>query len=374
MAIRYDRGYIEPIQTKDGFLRAKVTFARVGVFAYSDANGQIRQEAKLPEELFSEFTIQSAKNVPVTDGHPPITDNKGLINTENYSKYVKGTLGDNIEIGKNTLDAYETIFDSQLIADLKAGEKREVSIGFETVIDNTQGEFEGQRYDSVQRQIRINHIAHVRKGRAGETVKIHLDAAEQKQGETMSLTLTEDDKKGIVQSLTDSIKSLFKLDEIKKRTDEMESTIKTRRDEDEIQELKKRVTTLETENENLRRDLSRQVPVEKQVPTVPTEQPKIDESEIIKKTIALIDATKTILPEFKFDGQDERQIKTAVIKKYMPDVKLDTLSNDQINAYHEASMEIARKTPVESENKQTKTDAEEIENIRSKRLNLREQK
>lgn len=71
---RYDRGSIEPIERGDGFLRARVKIARDGVFPYIYPNGKIYREAKLADELFSELTIDSAKGIPVTDGHPPISD------------------------------------------------------------------------------------------------------------------------------------------------------------------------------------------------------------------------------------------------------------------------------------------------------------
>ncbi len=77
----------------------------------------------------------------------------------------------------NHLHATETIFDAALIEDLANGKKVEVSIGFEADMEDAPGEYQGAKYDARQTNIRINHVAHVEKGRAGETVRAHLDAA-----------------------------------------------------------------------------------------------------------------------------------------------------------------------------------------------------
>jgi hypothetical protein len=57
---RFDRGLIQKGDEKDGFLRARVSIARVGVFPYLYLDCQFRHEAKLPEDLFSEITINTA--------------------------------------------------------------------------------------------------------------------------------------------------------------------------------------------------------------------------------------------------------------------------------------------------------------------------
>jgi hypothetical protein len=99
-----------------------------------------------------------------------------MITPANWKKYVKGALGDSLSVVNDHLETHETIFDQDLMADLESGEKREVSIGFRTDVDYTPGEFNGKRYDARQTNIRINHVAHVKAGRGGDTVRAHLDA------------------------------------------------------------------------------------------------------------------------------------------------------------------------------------------------------
>lgn len=168
---RRDIGTLDVLNHGDGFLRARVRFARPGVFPYVFDDGTIAYEAKLPDEIFSLSTIDSAKRVPVTDGHPD-----SLVSSSNYADHVRGTLGDSIMVAEGFLEAEETVFDAALIEKIKSGETAQVSIGFTCEQDNTAGEYNGTRYDSVQRNIRINHIAHVAQGRAGEDVRAYLDS------------------------------------------------------------------------------------------------------------------------------------------------------------------------------------------------------
>lgn len=168
---RHDIGTLDVLSSGDGFLRARVRFARAGVFPYV-ADGVTRYEAKLPEELFSVSTLDSAKRVPVTDGHPT-----ELLSSKNYAQHIRGSLGDTIVVAEGFLEAEETVFDSALIEKIKSGEAAEISIGFTCVDDNTGGVYKGERYDSIQRDIKINHIAHVSRGRAGKDVRAYFDSA-----------------------------------------------------------------------------------------------------------------------------------------------------------------------------------------------------
>jgi len=161
-AIRYDSATVELVSSseKEQFLRFRVAFARAGVFPYYHLNGSIRREAKLPEDLFSEDAIASARGIPATDDHPPVTENQGLLTTANATRFAKGALGDSIEVGEGEiLWGNETVWDEDLKASLLRGEKLEVSVGSRCKIDDTPGEYKGQPYDVRQTNIRFNHLA-----------------------------------------------------------------------------------------------------------------------------------------------------------------------------------------------------------------------
>lgn len=172
-ARRYDLLELLQTPTKDsrGFLTAPVVLARPGVFPYILADGALRREFKPPEEILSADTARSAGLAPVTDGH------HGMVTCEEPWR-VRGFVHPGVAAEDGKLKGIETIFDADLIREVEAGEKRQVSIGFIADIDPTPGEWNGEPYDVVQRNIRINHLAHVPEGRCGATCQIQLgDAA-----------------------------------------------------------------------------------------------------------------------------------------------------------------------------------------------------
>jgi len=172
---RIDNATLSNVKFDNGMLTAKVNLTKAGVYPYLYSDGRLVKEAKLPEEIFSTATIDSANGAVITDNHPDINQDSGLVNSSNYSKLVKGNVF-NVKQDGLFLSGLEKVFDSDLQKRILSGEQIQVSIGFEQKTDWTAGEYNGEKYDCVQRDIRINHIAHVEKGRAGEECRTILDS------------------------------------------------------------------------------------------------------------------------------------------------------------------------------------------------------
>ncbi|MDU4960188.1 MAG: DUF2213 domain-containing protein [Sporomusaceae bacterium] len=123
------------------------------------------------EEVFSPATIASFEGKPVTDDHPTQE-----VRPDNIAAYGKGH-AQNVRRGTgnaaDTLLADLVITDPVLIAEIDAG-KREVSCGYDCDYVDT-----GTRYE--QQTIRGNHVAIVKKGRAGGRIAIK-DAKPNAQG------------------------------------------------------------------------------------------------------------------------------------------------------------------------------------------------
>lgn len=174
MQVRYDTAAIGKFETdaQNGFLTIRdVPVAKIGVFPYKLADGSVRMEAKLPQELLSDSTVESANNKPVTDDHPP-----EMVTIDNTKKYMSGITSNNAHVKGNTLRVDMVISDKDLINDISNG-KEELSIGFRTEVKNIAGDFEGEHYDSQQTNIQINHIAVVDRGRAGHSIRLTGDSA-----------------------------------------------------------------------------------------------------------------------------------------------------------------------------------------------------
>jgi hypothetical protein len=393
---RFDIGTIESLSREDGFLRARVAIARDGVFPYLNPDGTIRMEAKLPDEIFSDFTIATAKGVPVTDGHPPLSDNEGLITSENYNKYVRGALGDSLEVSNGLLMGCETIFDADLINDLEAGEKREISIGFQTVMDHTPGEYLGKRYDAAQRNIRINHIAHLEKGRAGSEVRAYLDegipanmeiAVQQNETTVRSDTMNLKDKQTRHDEKTflEGMKNFFALFAPKARKDADElaaaqETIAQAADEiknaagpaspEDAGAMAPVVAALQAQIEALKQLLDEKTKLlsEAMAPAV--------QDAAIAKRLELVDAARSVIQDFKHDGLSNREIRLKVIEKSLPfksEVKIDKLDDVRIDAQYEAAMSLLREKAAlrtDAEPSENRLDEAAIEKKRQARLTM----
>src|SRR5699024_7287200 len=99
-----------------------------------------------------------------------------LVNAINYQKYAKGMTHTDATVKNNKLVISFTITDGATIKKIKDG-KRELSIGFSADVEKETGSYGGAKYDAIQRNMEINHIAIVDQGRAGPTVAIRGDSA-----------------------------------------------------------------------------------------------------------------------------------------------------------------------------------------------------
>lgn len=159
-------------RTGDGYLVADARIARTGIQTYAGV------EIGRPEmpivriyrpggEVFSEDTVKSAAHRPVTNEHPP-----EMVTSENWKKYAVGQTGDEIAGEGIFLRVPLMVSDEDTIQAIESG-KQELSAGYVCDVDFTAGVTPaGEAYDAIQRNIRINHIAIVRRGRAGSKVRI----------------------------------------------------------------------------------------------------------------------------------------------------------------------------------------------------------
>jgi hypothetical protein len=166
-AQRFDRVELKATTTVEGFIQDAPVLTRSGIFDYRGPDGRLRREYRPPEEVFHADSLASYRAKPITDGHP------GLVNASNAKVHTVGTL---LSEGRRDGDDARgdvVIYDTGPVA---AG-KKELSLGYTLDIDETPGEINGERYDAVQRNIRINHLALVPRGRAGNA-RLNLDAAD----------------------------------------------------------------------------------------------------------------------------------------------------------------------------------------------------
>lgn len=163
---RYDTVEIKAAKTPEGFLLDSPILTRTGIFEYRRADGTIQREYRPPEEVFRADSLTTFRGKPIIMGHKPV-------NAANVKQHIIGTiLTDGRQDGDN-VRADVVIHDQGAIA----SGLRELSVGYKVDEEWTPGEVNGQRYDMIQRNIRVEHLGLVRKGRAGESARLRLDSA-----------------------------------------------------------------------------------------------------------------------------------------------------------------------------------------------------
>jgi len=166
---RYDFAQLKATKTDEGFLVDTPIVGRVGIQTYLNADGTTRKEYRPAEEVFHPDALASMVGKPITDAHP-----NGKVTAANFKKLTIGTIlgagkqdGDNVRVDI-------IIQDAEAIIKAEKGGVRELSLGYTVDLDETPGEYNGEKYDVIQRNLKINHLALVPKGRAGNA-RLNLD-------------------------------------------------------------------------------------------------------------------------------------------------------------------------------------------------------
>ena len=340
---RYDSVPIRDYHFDDqtGFLYVyRVPIAGAMVQKYIKSDGSEEMEAKLPEEILSDSTVSSANSKPVTDGH------HGLVTKDNSHDLMKGFTASNGHVEGNMLYNDITITDPNLISQIKNGSKRELSIGFETQMDPTSGTYNGAKYDAVQRNIRINHVAVVPKGRAGHEVRLIGDSAEavdqvepsEEKGNQMETRVVRADGQNITVA-ADDVEKITKLD--------ADNSAKAK----QIADLDAQIKKLQSEKAQLQGDADASAKkadeAQAKADSLEADNKKIKEefdkykADGVDKKLELIDKVKSFVgDEYDYHGKSDRDMKIDAVKA----IKGDSFDfTDKSDTYVQAAFDMLEK-------------------------------
>lgn len=122
------------------------------------------------DELSSPEAIDSFKLVPWVDEHTMLgSEELGLTPAER--KGVSGVVGEDVYFKDGVLYGNIKAFSENLARKIENG-KKELSLGYRCSYERSSGEWNGQKYDYIQRNLRGNHLALVDKGRMGAEVRV----------------------------------------------------------------------------------------------------------------------------------------------------------------------------------------------------------
>lgn len=237
---------------------------RAGIFQYL---GRSLPDAEDPDKIYNVYrpleelvkpeTIKSMKLLPIINEHEMLGAgyDRGA-----EDRGVHGSTGETVEVVGNDILVPIRIFSRALKQLIDSG-KKGLSLGYRCVFEKISGEFNGMRYDYIQRDIRGNHLALVNEGRSGTAVLDHhwacdhfdlaLDngeatmAVKEKENKTDaqdSAEMTPAEMSAAIRGLTASVAK------IAHAMDEMEKKDKAE-DEDEEKEEKKEAKAEDSESE-----------------------------------------------------------------------------------------------------------------------------
>ena len=334
---------------ENGVLQVLANLTRTGVFTYfqKDPDGTVRiiRQLRHPDEVFAETTMQTLMGLPTTNNHPSEME----VNPNNVSDYIVGMTSDQpkrvlapVQGDKEEyVQQQVTFFDKKTINDMVHKKKRELSLGYTCYLDEKPGEWNGQKYDVIQRDIRYNHLSIVDRGRAGASCRVLLDSQSEeikKQLNTVCDGLTFIDNTDLIdgKNIGDNMKILIIDGAEHKVSDEVyEAYHKAVK---ETSEMKKVIDSHQQEKDKLQAEVDE---------TKEKLETKNDSEEDIKKfndavdsRVKLISKCITVLGDSEdFSGVSDIDLKVKCIKAIRKDINLDGKSDAYIDARFDVVME-----------------------------------
>lgn len=203
--IRYDSVKFKAAIDENGFLVDTPVVARLGVQVYYMDDGRTVREFRPAEEVFKDESLASYQGKPMTLDHV-------FVNSENAKEVVVGSVTGKAEPLGSSVVAPIVVYDNTAIQEAMAGNAKELSVGYSAILDETPGwgdpitgeyvlksdgdQFDApegwQEFDAIQRDIKVNHLAMVYRGRAG-IAKLNMDG-EQENPYTTDVDINKEDK------------------------------------------------------------------------------------------------------------------------------------------------------------------------------------
>ena len=158
--------------TRDGYAVAEVRAARTGIQQYAGSEvGRpdlaVVNVYRPPESVFAADSLSSYGFKPVTINHPP----QG-VTADNWKDLSVGIVGGDVVRDGGFVKVPLALMDAAAIKAVQDG-TREISMGYLCDLSFEDGVTpEGEAYQAIQKDIRINHLALVPKGRAGPQCRV----------------------------------------------------------------------------------------------------------------------------------------------------------------------------------------------------------
>lgn len=325
----------------DGFMRDSPIVARTGVYEYRNPDGTIRREYRPADEVFASDALNSFRGKPITVLHPK----KGKITAANAFGTAIGSI---LSDGYQKDDKYVAC-DIVIFAPDKMGKHRELSLGYRCDCEETPGVSpDGQAYDAIQRNIRINHLAVVPLARAGMKARLNCDGDEIIESEgTQNMSKFKID--GVEHEVPEAVANYITA--LQSRADAAEAGLTATKETlagvtASKTELQTKLDAMTGERDGVQGKLDAMTAERDSLKS------KVDAAEADKKAAVdkAVEDTKKEVKERaeleadakkakcdKTDGMDNKALKIAIIKAVRGDsLNFDGKSDDYVNAYYDS--------------------------------------
>lgn len=275
------------------------------------------------EELNKAETIQSLNGVPLQLEHHDDT-------AEKPAQYTRiGATGTDAVFEFPYLSNSLHFFNQKAIDLIESGEKCELSIGYDCEIHKEAGEYEGQPYDFVQRNIKIQHVALVECGRAGADVKV--SDSKDIILNSQKTEVKQMDKEKLLQLINELVKAGATEEEIKAKIDELTS--------DACEDEEVEVETEEVETEE---------PYTEEVEEQEQETSDEDQTEQSDDDDLIIEEVKAELEKAGLDAENEEIVKAFIVGNHFAK-KSETEATDEDATDEDTTDEEATEEKKETE-------------------------
>lgn len=346
---RYDVSQISDYQiTEEGYLKVRARIARTGIQSYTDASGGIRLEYRPEEEVASSEALDSFREKCLTKEHPPV-----LLDASNTKDYAVGFTSADVSYSDGFVESTLTVTDKETIEEIMRGNVREVSCGYKVdYVDQPGTTPDGQHYDGIQKNIRGNHVAIVKRARGGANVRLMLDSADAAVTELITLkeetimpaniafdgVSFEADSALAAAVVAEREDAKASYADMKRKYDEaMASASKMKEEMDAMEkEMKGKMDAAEGRADALSQELEAA-----KADLEAAQQVNVDS--LVEERIALIDKARISLDSaFDFAGKNAREIMEASIKAVRGDADLSERSDDYVTAMFDTLAESPR--------------------------------
>lgn len=328
-------------RTSDGYLVADVRTARTGIQLY--AGHEVGKPAlamvrvyRPADQVFARDSLASYAHKPVTNDHPD-----EAVNASNWRDIAVGQVGDEIARDGEFVRVPLIVMDAAAIKAVGDG-KRELSAGYTCDLKWDAGTTpDGEAYDAIQTDIRINHVAIVTAGRAGSQARIG-DGAKS-WGVSPINSQTADER---TSPMADNLRKVL-VDGLQVETTDAGATAIEKLTKDKAETERK---LADAASEHIKAIAAKDAEIAaKDAEIEALKASAMSDAELDKRAAAradLIGTAKAIVADVKTEGLTDADIRKAVVVAKLGDAAIKDKSTAYIDARFDILAEDAKK-PVD---------------------------